>query len=82
MQLPRTDVTAKTTFTYIGGVLTNVQDALGHNTNVATYKPGGWPLTVRDQNHTLTTLRLQPAPVADLERAGEQFRQPHHQPAL
>ena len=28
-QLPRTDVTAKTTFTYIGGVLTNVQDAAG-----------------------------------------------------
>ena len=31
-QLPRTDVTAKTTFTYTGGVLTNIQDALGHNT--------------------------------------------------
>jgi RHS repeat-associated protein len=59
-QLPRTDVTAKTTFTYTGGVLTNIQDAKGHNTNVATYKPGGLPLTVRDVNHTLTTLAYSP----------------------
>jgi YD repeat-containing protein len=59
-QLPRTDVTAKTTFTYTGGVLTNIQDAKGHNTNVATYKPGGLPLTVRDPNHTLTTLAYSP----------------------
>jgi RHS repeat-associated protein len=59
-QLPRTDVTAKTTLTWTGGVLTNVQDALGHNTNVATYKAGGWPLTVRDVNHTLTTLAYSP----------------------
>ena len=37
-----------------------MQDALGHNTNVATYKPGGWPLTIRDQNHTLTTCAYSP----------------------
>ena len=55
-QLPRTDVTAKTTYTYTGGVLTNIQDALGHNTRIVTYKPGGLPLTVRDPNNTLTTL--------------------------
>ena len=59
-QLPRTDVTAKTSFTYTGGVLTNIQDALNHNTHVATYKPGGLPLTVRDPNHTLTTLAYSP----------------------
>jgi RHS repeat-associated protein len=54
-QLPRTDVTAKTTYTYTGGVLTNIKDALNHNTHVATYKNGGLPLTVRDPNNTLTT---------------------------
>jgi RHS repeat-associated protein len=59
-QLPRTDVTAKTTFTYVGGVLTNIQDALNHNTHVATYKAGGLPLTVRDPNNTLTTLAYSP----------------------
>ena len=32
-QLPRTDVTAKTTYTYTGGVLTGIKDALGHNTH-------------------------------------------------
>ena len=59
--MPRTDVPAKTTFTYTGGVLTNIiQDAAGHNTNVATYKAGGLPLTVRDPNNTLTTLAYSP----------------------
>src|SRR5208337_4504957 len=60
LQLPRTDLTAKTTWTYVGGVLTNVQDAKGHNTNIATYKPGDWPLTIRDQNHTLITRAYSP----------------------
>jgi YD repeat-containing protein len=60
LQLPRVDVTAKTTFTYTGGVLTNIKDALNHNTNIATYKAGGLPLTVYDPNHTLTTLAYSP----------------------
>ena len=60
--------------------LTNITDALGHNTlTVATYKPGGWPLTVHDQNHTLTTSAYQPAPVADLGGADDELRQPDHQ---
>ena len=55
-QLPRTDVTAKTTFGYMGGVMTSIINALGqHVLTVTTYKPGGLPLTVYDQNHTLTT---------------------------
>jgi uncharacterized protein RhaS with RHS repeats len=61
LQLPRTDVTAKTTYTYTGGVLTGIKDALGHHVFAAnTYKPGGLPLTVYDQNHTLTTLAYSP----------------------
>ena len=59
-QLPRTDVTAKTTYTYTGGVLTNIKDALNHNTQIVTYKPGGLPLTIRDPNNTLTTLAYSP----------------------
>ena len=48
--MPRTDVTAKTTYTYTGGVLTGVTNALGqHPFTAATYKAGGWPLTVYDQ---------------------------------
>jgi RHS repeat-associated protein len=60
LQLPRTDLTAKTTYTYTGGVLTNIKDALNHNTRIVTYKPGGLPLTVRDPNNTLTTLAYNP----------------------
>ncbi len=41
-------------------MLTNIKDALGHNTHVATYKPGGLPLTMRDPNNTLTTLAYSP----------------------
>src|SRR5208337_3754838 len=61
LQLPRTDVTAKTTYGYTGGVLTSVTNALGqHPLTVATYKAGGWPLTAYDQNHTLTTYTWSP----------------------
>jgi RHS repeat-associated protein len=61
LQLPRTDVTAKTTYTYTGGVRTGIVNALGeHPFTAATYKPGGLPLTVYDQNHTLTTLACSP----------------------
>ena len=54
-QLPRTDVTAKTTYGYTGGVLTSRTDALGHVTSVITYQSGGLPLTVADPNSVLTT---------------------------
>jgi RHS repeat-associated protein len=56
VQLPRTDVTAKTTFGYTGGTLTSITDALSYATNILTFKSGGWPLTVTDQNSVLTTL--------------------------
>jgi len=55
-RLPRTDVTAKTTFGYTGGTLTSITDALSHATTVLTYKSGGLPLTVTDPNSVLTTL--------------------------
>jgi RHS repeat-associated protein len=54
-QLPRTDVTAKTSYGYTGGTLTSITDALSHTTSVITYKSGGLPLTVTDPNGTLTT---------------------------
>ena len=41
-------------------MLTNIKDALNHNTDRRTYKPGGLPLTVHDPNHTLTTLAYSP----------------------
>ena len=49
-QLPRTDVTAKTTYGYTGGTLTSIEDALGHVTSVITYQSGGRPLAVEDPN--------------------------------
>ena len=49
-QLPRTDVTAKTTYTYTGGTLTSVKNAANQTTTINTYKSGGWPLTVTDPN--------------------------------
>jgi len=60
VQLPRTDVTAKTTYGYTGGTLTSITDALSHATTVLTYKSGGWPLTVTDPNSVLTTLSYTP----------------------
>jgi RHS repeat-associated protein len=56
IQLPRTDLTVKTTFGYTGGALTSIEDALGHTTNIASYTGGGYPLTVYDQNSVETTL--------------------------
>lgn len=54
-QLPRTDVTAKTTYSYTGGTLTGITNALSQATSVITYKSGGLPLTVTDPNGTLST---------------------------
>ncbi len=57
VQLPRTDVTAKTTFTYgTGGALTKITDALSHNTQITSHSGGGYPLTVVDPNSVTTTL--------------------------
>jgi hypothetical protein len=56
VQLPRTDVTAKTTFAYTGGTLTSVTDALSHITSVVSYQSGGLPLKVYDPNGVPTTL--------------------------
>lgn len=55
-QLPRTDVTAKTTLTYSSGALKTISDALSHVTTINTFKVGGLPLTITDQNSVLTTL--------------------------
>ncbi|MFZ3326176.1 MAG: DUF6531 domain-containing protein [Methylocella sp.] len=54
-QLPRLDVTAKTTYGYTGGTLTSVTDALSHTTTAVTFQSGGRPLTVTDPNSVLTT---------------------------
>lgn len=55
VQLPRLDVTAKTTYGYTGGTLTSVTDALSHTTTAVTFQSGGRPLTVTDPNSVLTT---------------------------
>ena len=63
------------TFTYTGGVLTTLTDALGHNITCQHYKPGGLPLTVHDPNNTLTTLAYSPRLWLTIERAGQQLRE-------
>jgi RHS repeat-associated protein len=56
-QLPRTDVTAKTTYGYdSSGALTSVTDALGNATTVTSHTGGGYPLTIVDPNGVTTTL--------------------------
>jgi YD repeat-containing protein len=55
VQLPRLDVTAKTTYGYTGGTLTSITDALSHTTSAVTFQSGGRPLTVTDPNSVLTT---------------------------
>jgi YD repeat-containing protein len=59
-QLPRTDVTAKTTYGYnggtTGGTLISVTDAASNVTLVKTATPGGRPKKVLDQNSVLTTI--------------------------
>jgi RHS repeat-associated protein len=54
-QLPRTDVTAKTTYGYTGGTLTSITDALSHVTTIATAQGGGLPKKVYDPNGIRTT---------------------------
>jgi probable HAF family extracellular repeat protein/YD repeat-containing protein len=58
VQLPRTDVAAKTSFTYDGtGALTKVTDALNHSTLITLHTEGGLPETVVDASNVVTNLR-------------------------
>ena len=54
MQLPRTDVTAKTTFAYTGGTLTSMTDALSHVWTVNNATAGGRPTKISDPNSVQT----------------------------
>lgn len=57
VQLPRTDVIAKTTLGYDAtGALTSIKDALNHQTNITAHTGGGLPQTVVDPNNVTTTL--------------------------
>jgi YD repeat-containing protein len=63
-QLPRTDLTAKTTYGYTGGtsggLLVSITDALSHVTNIKTATGGFYPKKIKDQNSVLTTLSWTP----------------------
>jgi RHS repeat-associated protein len=57
VQLPRTDVTARTSFGYGSkGTLSSVTDALGHKTQITNHTGGGLPKTIIDPNNLTTTL--------------------------
>jgi YD repeat-containing protein len=53
-RLPRTDVYAKTAYSYSGGVLNFSSDALGHTITANTFTPGGRWTKVTDQNSVQT----------------------------
>jgi RHS repeat-associated protein len=55
-QLPRLDVTAKTTYAYTSGTLTSITDALSHVTTITEAQSGGLPKKIRDPNGIFTTL--------------------------
>src|SRR5205807_3203808 len=56
VQNPRTDVTAKTTYTYgSDGALTTITNALSQATRITAHTGGGRPLTVIDPNNVTTT---------------------------
>jgi YD repeat-containing protein len=55
VQLPRTDVTAKTSFGYTGGTLTSITDALSHVWTVNTATAGGRWTKITDPNGVQTT---------------------------
>jgi len=56
VQSPRTDVTAKTNFSYSpSGALTKITDTLTHATNITSYSAGGYPRTIVDPNGVTTT---------------------------
>ncbi len=57
VQLPRTDVTAKTSFMYYpDGSMEQITDALSHLTKITAHTGGGRPLTIVDPNNVTTTL--------------------------
>jgi RHS repeat-associated protein len=57
VQLPRTDVVAKTTNTYAtDGALTSITDALSNATSITSHTSGGRPLTIVDPNSVTTTI--------------------------
>ena len=57
VKLPRTEVTAETSFIYAtDGALTQIKDALGHLTKITEHTSGGLPTTIIDQNNVATTL--------------------------
>jgi RHS repeat-associated protein len=56
VQLPRTDVTVKTTLGYTSGVLTSITDQLSHTISITSYTGGGYPETIVDPNSVSTTL--------------------------
>ena len=57
VQLPRTDVTAKTSFLYYpDGSLEQITDALSHLTKVTHHQARGRPTTIVDPNNVTTTL--------------------------
>jgi RHS repeat-associated protein len=55
-QLPRTDVTAKTTYAYTSGALTSITDALSNVVTINTYTGGGLPTKITDANSVETDL--------------------------
>ncbi len=57
VELPRTDVTAKTTYGYsTDGALTSITDALSNQTQITSHTGGGRPLTIVDPNSVTSTL--------------------------
>jgi RHS repeat-associated protein len=57
VQLPRTDVVAKTQFGYDStGSLSSVKDAFNHLTTIINIMPGGLPAHIYDENNVLTML--------------------------
>lgn len=57
VQLPRTDVTAKTSFGYDStGALTSITDAASHITHITAHTGGGYPETIVDPNGVTTKL--------------------------
>ena len=61
MQLPRTDVTAKTTYAYTGGTLTSITDALSHVWTVNNATAGGRPTKITDPNSVQTNFAYRPS---------------------
>ena len=75
VQLPRTDVTAKTTYAYTGGTQTSITDALSHVWTVNNATAGGRWTKITDPNsvqtkRTYATIREWPTSSVVLTSAG------------